>query len=400
MRNSDLKSLKIASSETARDINRRIVLDLIRRRQPISRADLARLSGMQRSTISLIADQLVEEHWVSEGAYGNLPRGRKPRFLHLNTDRAGIIGVNVRPTQTTIAVANLNANFLTQESFATSGNFEEFMTNLKSRIRYIVDSHPNVFFEGIGISVPGRVELLTQKLVFAPNLKWQTANLKSPLEREFGLPVEIENAANACALAEIWFETRSEGVSDLIVVTVSEGIGTGIITNGQLVRGNGSAGEFGHVSISENGRLCKCGNQDCWEIYASNQAAVREYAGDKMKIGKTNQPDPAQISFDDVLRLAQQRDSKARAALEKMAYYMGVGLAMMITGISPKKVILIGEFTRAWDIFEPIIDSVIEKKSKAISQTKIVAAADVLQPRLRGAVALILQKHISAPLTA
>nr|MBA2339258.1 MarR family transcriptional regulator [Pyrinomonadaceae bacterium] len=120
MRKIDLTSFQVATSETARDINRRIVLDMIRTRQPISRADLARLSGLQRSTISVITEQLIEEQWITEGAFGYLPRGRKPRFLHLNVERAGIIGINVRPMSTTIALADLNARFIAQESFPTA----------------------------------------------------------------------------------------------------------------------------------------------------------------------------------------------------------------------------------------------------------------------------------------
>src|SRR5579885_1689348 len=107
-----------ASSEVVRDINRRIVLNFIRTRQPISRADLARISGLQRSTISLIVEQLIEENWVLEGPTGRLPRGRRPTFLRLNDERV-IIGVDVRPTQTTVALADANGRFISQEILAT-----------------------------------------------------------------------------------------------------------------------------------------------------------------------------------------------------------------------------------------------------------------------------------------
>src|SRR5580698_8816436 len=109
MRKIDLNNFRVASSETARDINRRIVLNLVRRHQPISRAGVARRSGMQRSTVSAITEQLIAEQWVREGAVGNLPRGRKPTFLHLNSDRAGIIGVDIQPRSTTLAVASLDS---------------------------------------------------------------------------------------------------------------------------------------------------------------------------------------------------------------------------------------------------------------------------------------------------
>jgi len=109
---------KIASSEVVRDINRRIVLNLIRKRQPISRADLARMSGMQRSTISLIVEELVDEHWVIEGPTGRLPRGRRPTFLRLNDDRL-IIGVDIRPIQMTVALADVNGRLSSQKLIAT-----------------------------------------------------------------------------------------------------------------------------------------------------------------------------------------------------------------------------------------------------------------------------------------
>jgi predicted transcriptional regulator len=120
MRKIDLTNFQVATSETARDINRRIVLNLIRQHQPISRAELVRHSGLQRSTVSLITEQLIEERWVTEGAIGHTPRGRKPRLLHLNKERVGTIGVNLRPQITTIALADLDARFIAQESLPTT----------------------------------------------------------------------------------------------------------------------------------------------------------------------------------------------------------------------------------------------------------------------------------------
>lgn len=405
MRKIDLTSFNVATSETARNINRRIILDLIRTRQPVSRADLARLSGLQRSTVSLITEQLLTEQWITQGALGHLPRGRKPRFLHLNVERAGIIGVNVRPTTTTIALADLNARFIAHESFATDADADIFIEDLIGRLQSFIRLHPETYFEGIGVSMPGRVDSVSEKLVFAPNLGWRDVDLQTPLERATGLLVEIENAANACALAEIWFDQRSNGMQDLIAVTVSEGIGTGIITNGQLLRGaNGVAGEFGHISLNETGSLCKCGNRGCWEVYASNTAAIDEYVrmtsgvgSKKPRVdGENNKP-----SIDDILYLSEQGDRKAVEVIERMGHYLGVGFSMLISGLSPSMIVVIGEITRAWERVEPIIKNVLQARlPNSPVVTRIVPAQDNLQPRLRGSVALILQKHFGAPLTA
>jgi predicted NBD/HSP70 family sugar kinase len=405
MRKIDLTSFNIATSDTVRNINRRIILDLIRTRQPVSRADLARISGLQRSTISLITEQLLTEQWIMQGALGHLPRGRKPRFLHLNVERAGIIGVNVRSSVTTIALANLNAQFIAHESFPTSADANVFIKDLTERLRAFIKLYPQIYLEGVGVSIPGRVDSISKRIVFAPNLGWRDVDLQTPLERATGLPIEIENAANACALAEIWFDKRSDGIQDLIAVTVSEGIGTGIITNGQLVRGaNGIAGEFGHVSIEEFGPLCKCGNRGCWEVFASNTAAINEYvqasSGGNSK-NQNNRFEKDKPSFDDILHLSEQGDAKAIKTIERMGHYLGVGLSMLISGMAPSMIVVIGEVTRSWKRIEPIIKNILnERLSGSPMVTRIVPAEDNLQPRLRGSMALILQKHFGAPLTA
>src|SRR5580698_7558933 len=309
MRKIDLNNFRVASSETARDINRRIVLNLVRKHQPISRASLARRSGMQRSTVSAITEQLIAEHWVVEGATGHLPRGRKPTFLHLNPDRAGVIGVDIHPGTTTLAVSSMVMKILAHESMPTGREPQDFIERLGRRIKDLMYAHPKKSYEGIGISLPGRVDVASQRLVFAPNLNWSNVDFKTPLEKITGLSVELDNAANVCALAELWSGRHGEGVSNLVAVTVSEGIGVGLILNGQLVRGStGMAGEFGHVALIPGGPRCRCGNHGCWEVMASNSAAVRYYAETtsvrKGEIGSKSAM--ARVQFGDILRLAAQ----------------------------------------------------------------------------------------------
>src|SRR5437667_5066914 len=155
-------------------------------------------------------------------------------------------------------------------------------------------------------------------MVFAPNLGWRNVNFKEYLERTTNLPVEVDNAANSCALYELWFGKRSEGVHDLIALTVSEGIGTGIIANDQLVIGpGGMAGEFGHVSINEDGPLCRCGNRGCWEVYASNVATVNHFSRAVLKSRNgRNSPEMKMSSFNDILRLCEQGDPQATEAID------------------------------------------------------------------------------------
>lgn len=399
MRKIDLDNFQVATSETARDINRRIVLNLIRKHQPVSRADLSRHSGLQRSTVSSITETLIAERWVTEGAVGHLPRGRRPTFLHLNGERAGIIGVNLRPSQTTIALASLDMRFIAQENLPTDRKSDRFVAALVERIRRLIKAHPEISFEGVGVALPGRVDITTNKLIFAPNLGWKALDLKTPLEKATKLSVELENAANACALAELWSGRHGESVRNLVAITVSEGIGVGMILNGQLVRGStGMAGEFGHVTIQENGPRCSCGNHGCWELCASNSAAVRCYQESVAR--KRNGKNSTAPSFDDLLRLAEQGDAKAMESLECMAKYLGTGIAMLLTGLAPDVIVIVGEVTRAWERIGPAVRKELEKRSPALAQTRIVSTDPDSQPRLRGAITLVMQKHFGAPLVA
>jgi len=400
VRKIDLANFQVATSETARDINRRIVLNLIRKHQPVSRADLSRRSGLQRSTVSSITEQLIQERWITEGATGHLPRGRKPTFLHLNGGRAGIIGIDLRPLSTTIALGGLDNQFLTQETFATDRDPQKFTAELCGRLHELMASQPDIHYEGIGVALPGRVDSHTQRLLFAPNLGWRDVDMKTPLELATGLPVEVENDANVCALGELWSAQYAEEMNDMLAVAVTEGVGVGMVINRQLVRGpNGIAGEFGHVVFDENGPPCNCGNKGCWEVFASNSAAVRFYQDStpRSAVPKSILPSP---TFDDILQLEKRGDRLAGAALDRMARHLGAGIAMLVMGIAPEVVMIFGEVTEAWHRVGPIVDRIVKERIPMSSKTKVLPTNASELPRLHGTISLVLQKHFGAPAIA
>jgi predicted NBD/HSP70 family sugar kinase len=392
MRKIDLTDFRPATSETARQINRRIALNFIRLYQPMSRADLARRSGLQRSTISSIIDQLIDEGWVTEGAIGRSPRGRRPRNLHLNVERAGILGVELRPEVTTVGLAGVDARFMGQRQFATAASPQQFVDDLAQVTRDLRRAHPRVLCEGVGVSLPGRVDR-DGHLVFAPNLGWGPVAITRMIEEAVGLPVNVENAANACALAELWFGRHPEPVKNILAVTVSEGVGVGLLLNGQLVHGaNSMAGEFGHVSLADDGPPCRCGRRGCWERYASNSAAVQYYAS----IGGAS-PAPR---FEDLPRLADRGDVRAAEALERMARYLGVGLSNLAVGLDPDVIVIVGEVTTAWSRVGPVVEEILRARALAPPTTRLVPTDSAAQPRLRGAVTLVVQQHFGAPAVA
>lgn len=371
-----------ASNKTPRQINRNLLFNLIRSRPSVSRADLARLSGLQRSTVSLIVEELIDERWILEGATGRLPRGRRPTLIKLNDQRA-VIALDIHPAQTTVAVADLGGKIIAQNVIVLPNDAGKALPAIVSGIRKLIAAHKDKSFDGIGICLPGRADLRMQKLIFAPNLNWPVLGIKSRIQRATGLRVEMDNVANACALSEVWFG-ESDSLHDLVVVNVSEGIGTGIFTNGQLLRGaNGMAGEFGHVQIDPEGPLCACGNHGCWETLASNRAALRYYS--------SLAPSAPAITFDALLKLAQGGDKKAIVALEKMTLQLGRGIRMIASALAPNEIVVVGDITAGWHTFGPIVEAELRRHSPSKSPI-LRPAYDGNAARLRSAVALVLSE--------
>jgi predicted NBD/HSP70 family sugar kinase len=393
-------NVPVATSGTVREINRRLALSIIRRNPPMSRADLARRSGMQRSTVSAIVGQLIQEGWLTEGACGTTACGPKPRVLHLNVERAGVIAVDVQQDTTRVGLAGIDARFLMQTTWPTPGAPAVFAEALARTVDSFQKAHPDVVCEGMGVSVPGRVDA-AGRLIFAPNLGWGVVDLRKLLE-DFSCPIVIENAASACALAELWFGRHAEDVRDLVAVTVSGGIGVGLLMNGQLVRGAGTAmaGEFGHVTLDASGPACGCGKSGCWEQYASNAAAERHYEclnGRRPSDQRRSPGSRSAVGYAEILSLADAGDALAHETLERQAHYLGVGIAGLVTGLAPQILVVVGDVTGAWHLVGPIVADVVARRSLRQAATVVLPSDSATQPRLRGAVTLIVQQFFGAP---
>ena len=375
--------MQLASSETARVINRDIVLELIRASQPISRADLARRSGLGRSTISQIVEQLIGENWVREGAMGSLPRGRRPTMVGLNEDLVAI-AVDIHPKQASVALVDLNGRLLSRSLAPLTSDPADSMRLITDCMHRMHRTAPRKSIKGIGISLPGRVNPATQRLIFAPNLKWPEFDIKKMVETRMGLPVVIENDATACLLAELTF-SRMDGIRDAVLVAVAEGVGTCVLANGQLVVGhNGMAGEFGHITVDPNGPRCGCGKNGCWEVFGSCRAALRYY--------RELRPKGPVMAFQELLNLAEEGDPAAAQALATQAMWIGRGLRMLIASVSPSTILIAGDLTSAWHRFGPVIEKEVRDVTLAGDPPLIRPTHEGEIARLRGAAALVFQR--------
>ena len=285
-----------------------------------------------------------------------------------------------------MALADANGKFISQEMVPTPSDPQVAVNHLTESIQRIMHACKGKKIEGIGISLPGRFSPASDRLVFAPNLHWGDFDIHTPIAKSTGLEVEMENAANACVLAAVWFDHMEE-CKNFVVVTVSEGIGTGLLVNGRLVHGmNGMAGEFGHVPLDPEGPVCGCGSRGCWEVFASNSAGLRYYSESGNQQGG--------LSFPDLLSRADQGDVRAAQAAEKMAHYLGRGMRMIVAGLAPERIVVVGDLTRSWHRFGPVIETEVRHQVlPGGCPPRLVPAHEDGRARLRGTIALVLQKH-------
>lgn len=408
MRKINPKDFTLAKRGTSREINRQIVLTLVRTHQPVSRADLARLMNTNRANVTFLINELLEENLVKEGAQGNEKvRGRKPTFLYLNSQKGCAVALDIRASRTYMMVTDSIGKQMGEIiSFATEQNPQKFVKGLAERIRAaLIENSGAGECDGIGITVPGMLDRKSGVVMNAPTLGWRDVNFLALLQAEFaGVDIHLENSGKACALSQIWTAKDDiSGFNDLAFVSVSDGVGVGVVINGELVRGkHNTAGEFGHVPLSIDGPLCSCGAHGCWEAYISNLATLSRYFGKNMI---ERQPQPIEIAdftINDLIALAREGDPKALTALHSTGRYLGLGLASIINAIDPSVVYIGGEITEAWDLIEPLVHNAIKERvlTSGLGAIPIRIVPAVEYPRLRGAIALVTAPAFAAPKVA
>jgi predicted NBD/HSP70 family sugar kinase len=393
VRRIDLRKVQAANPHTIRDINRQIVLNYVREREPISRATIARETALQRSTISEIVEVLTGEGLVEEIGEGKSTGGRRPTLLRLRTVGAIAIGVNITPTHITIASSDLAGMVVEQESFPTDPVPERTVSRIIEIIRKF-SRHCSI--EGVGISVPGLVCPATGNVIFVPYFKWRDLPIAETISQSTGLPVTIDNDANAVALAELWFgRPEVRDARDFIFVLVADGVGTGIIFDGQVYRGvRGAAGEFGHMIVGSNAPvLCSCGNDDCWEAFASERAASARY---QRLTGAMSAPD-----FGALIDRAMAGEPEARTALTETARYLAIGISNLVVGFSPEAVIVGGAITQAWSLIEKTLTEKIERSvRRGVPSARILRSTLNGDPTLMGALSLVLTSKFAGTAAA
>jgi len=355
----------------------------------------------------VLVNELIDEAAIFEGATGEAKRGRKPTFLYIDSRRRAIAAVDIRASQTFLMLTDKLGKPLTGVvGLPTLRDPQELARVLATRIAALVAEHPDVeACDGIGVVVPGMVQRSTLTVLHAPMLGWRNVSLGEPLAAASGLPVEIESSGRACVLAQAWAmrDDLASTSGDLVFVSVSDGLGVGVMIHGEVLRGRHNiAGEFGHVPLSLDGPRCSCGANGCWEAYVSNRATLARYFGRPMEPAGPVRAAHRDFTIDDLLARARARDVQASAALQATARYLGLGLASVVNAFDPARVYIGGEITSAWDLIEPTVRAALAERAliPAVADTDIRPVGTGEHPRLQGAAALVAAPAFAAPVVA
>jgi len=338
----------------------RTILRIVHAAQPISRADLARRLKVTRSTITELVKPLIASGVLREAAPatgGSNRVGRPSVGLSLSAERTLLIGVNIGVRRTQIVAAATDGQPFGEESFDTLPEASGTLEQVSALIEQLRAASPERTLSCIGVSVPGPIDAERKRLLFAPHLGWRdvrVADAFSVGHRQGLVPVVVENDANAAAMHELRRRLRSgtdKAGNDFVLVRVGTGIGVGLVYRGEVYRPTGTdgglLGEFGHMTIVAGGKPCVCGNRGCWERYASAASASSLYAGDRVQIRGEKPP-----RFVEIVARAEAGELRARATLERVGEYLGIGISNIIGGLGMPRVIVSGRVVYGWKFIE------------------------------------------------
>jgi len=343
-----------ATRQLTKQHNRDLVLQMIFGNQKISRAEIARLTKLTRTTVSDVVGGLIKEGLVEEVGLGSSIGGKPSILLSLVADSRYLIGLNLMQDKFIGAVVNLCGEIKETVEIPVEGRDGTQALSLLYQILDRLTQKNWIPIVGIGVGAPGLINTREGIVISAVNLDWQDLPLAHLLEERYGQPISVLNDSQATAIGEFVYGDHPSG-SNLIVLTVMHGIGAGILINGQLFQGDGGgAGEIGHVVVQENGLPCRCGRKGCLETVASAKAVVARMQS------LTNSPDP--ISLDVLESRFKDGDQTARQVIMDAATYLGRSIGSLIGTFNIKTIVLTGDMTR---FGEPWLMAVRQAMSQA-----------------------------------
>ncbi len=392
-----------------RQINLTTIMRFIHKSAPISRATLAEVTGLNKTTVSSLVQELIEARLVHETGYESAGTGRPSIKLELDPDAGYMIGAEIGVDFVSIICTDFSIKPLWQQreiippEMSQSQIIEQALNLVRQAIAAVGDSHDRLL--GVALGVPGLVKQDNGMLLFAPNLKWSDVPLKTIFHEALNAPVFIDNEANLAALGEHYFGA-GQGVDEMLFVSAGVGLGGAVIQGGHLLSGGtGYAGEFGHMTMNPSGELCNCGNRGCWETMVSQSALFRrikqaiEVEGQNSVLLTIIGTKLANLTVPLVVEAIQQGDTVAREALDSVGRDLGMGISSLVNALNPNLVIFGGILSLAGEYLLPVINAQLQQRALMWHRnaTRLVLAQHGSDACVIGGVATIYHSILTHP---
>jgi len=392
--------MKKATHQQTKNHNTRLVLRTLFQRSNISRADIARATGLTRPTVSAIIAGLMDADLVVEKGLGPSAGGKPPIMLDVNANAHHIISVDLGSQNFRAALVNLRGKIVRQvDRFNNGRRGEDALTLTIEMVDELIATSATPVI-GMGIGAPGVTDPGAGVIRSAVNLGWVELPIRERFEQRYNLPIHIANDCHAAALAEYTFGGPRDS-NNLILVKVSQGIGAGVILNGRPFYGDGfGAGEIGHLVVNPAGEHCRCGNSGCLETIASTRSIVRRAQGMaathplSMLGGHRSADRP--VVWDDVVRAFRAGDDETSELVAETGHYLGIALASLIASLNVRHIVISGRIVQ---LGQRLLDAACTE-ARRCAYPNMVKETDIrfspLGPEivLLGASALVLKEEL------
>ncbi len=398
-----------ADQALVRRLNTSLIAECLRSRGPLSRANLSDETGLSRSTVSSLVNALLKKRFVREIGLETPGRGRPGILLELDPAGGSAVGIEIGVDFISVVLTDFIAQVVWRQRVLSNpdddqGVIFERAEELVQQALAVGEEH-DLQCLGIGVGVPGLVNVRQGTLVFAPNLAWHEVPIREKWTQRFHLPIFVENEANAAALGEYFFGVAQD-VQNVIYLSAGIGLGAGIIIEGQLFRGSGGyAGEVGHMTMDPNGELCGCGKRGCWETIVGPRAIARR-ARKALQDNKDSliyslvDGDLSRVNVDTVIQAAEAGDPVARQAFRETGVSLGIGIGNLVNAFNPQMVVLGGALSSASPFIMPVIEEVVKKHAlpQPYESLTVAASAHGTDACVMGGAALVLDDVLAEPM--
>lgn len=406
-----MNKYKISDQAFVREFNTSVVMDHIRLHAPISRAELAARTGLNRSTITLIINELIDRGFVQETNRQDPRIGRPGMLLQFNPNGGFAIGVEIGVDFISVILTNFVAEALWSRRESLTPGTDRFviMELTENIISQAFDYGKEIGLRplGIGVGIPGLVDERQGKLVFAPNLKWVDIPVRLIWMSRFNIPVFVENEANCAALGEYFYGVAHD-TQDFIYLKTGVGLGSGIMIGGRLFKGtNGFAGEAGHTTLYVGGEVCGCGRRGCWETYVSPSAILRSAVA-KIEMGTASiitdmvRGDFSKITINTLVEAAELEDPVACSTLNEAGVHLGIGIANLANLFDPGLIVLGGSLSVCGKWLVPTIRKILQENilPPLRDKVRVEVSARGEDACAIGAAALVLDDLVREPMSS